>query len=171
MNRSRFLTYLLRHHPEGIGLVLDPGGWVEVDELLVALARHGRPLDRAQLEDLVATSDKQRFERSGSRIRAAQGHSVDVDLGLAPLRPPDVLFHGTHPGALKSIRAEGLLPMDRRLVHLSATADTAEQVGARRGRPVVLRVDAAGAHAVGHPYYRSANGVWLTDRVPPRFLL
>ncbi len=152
-------------------MVLDPGGWVEVHVLLGALAGHGRGVSRAQLENLVASSDKQRFELSGDRIRAAQGHSVDVDLGLEPLRPPGVLFHGTHPGALESIRAEGLLPMGRRLVHLSATPETAEQVGARRGRPVVLRVDAVGAQTAGHPYYRSANGVWLTDRVPPEFIL
>jgi putative RNA 2'-phosphotransferase len=170
VNVSRFLSYVLRHHPEAIGLVLGLGGWVAVDDLLAALAGHGRVLRRAQLEDLVAASDKQRFELSGNRIRAAQGHSVDIDLGLAPLRPPDVLFHGTHPGALAGIRAEGLLPMGRRLVHLSATSETARQVGARRGRPVVLRVNALGAHTAGYPYYRSANGVWLTERVPAEFL-
>ena len=170
MNHSRFLTYLLRHDPAAIGLRLDPGGWAEVDELLAALAQHGRRLDRAALAELVAASDKQRFQMSGNRIRAAQGHSIDVDLGLAPLTPPPLLFHGTHPGALAAIRAEGLLPMSRRLVHLSADSETATKVGARRGRPVILKVDAAAAHADGHPFYRAANGVWLTDHVPPGFV-
>ncbi|GLY31923.1 RNA 2'-phosphotransferase [Kineosporia sp. NBRC 101731] len=170
MNHSRFLSYVLRHRPEVIGLHLDPAGWADVGELRQALASHGRVLTRLDLEALVAASDKQRFQLEDGRIRAAQGHSIDVDLHLEPRVPPEILFHGTHPGALDLIAAGGLLPMGRRLVHLSADEQTARTVGARRGRPVVLRVLALAAHESGHPYYRAANGVWLTDRVPSRFL-
>ncbi|GAA3640948.1 RNA 2'-phosphotransferase [Kineosporia mesophila] len=170
MNHSRFLSYVLRHHPEAIGLHLDAAGWADAGELLQALAAHGRALTRPDLEALVAASDKQRFQLEGGRIRAAQGHSIDVELGLEPLAPPEILFHGTHPGAIAAIAAGGLLPMGRRLVHLSADEQTARTVGARRGRPVVLRVLARAAHRSGHPYFRAANGVWLTDRVPTRFL-
>ncbi|GAB3282291.1 RNA 2'-phosphotransferase [Kineosporia babensis] len=170
MIESRYLSYLLRHHPEAIGLHLDAGGWVDVTELVDALGRHGRVGNREDLEQLVATSDKQRFELRDNRIRAAQGHSLDVDLGLEPLAPPAVLYHGTHPGARLGITTQGLLPMGRRFVHLSADVTTARTVGARRGDPVVLQVDAAAAHQGGHPFYRAANGVWLTDHVPPALL-
>ncbi len=167
---SRYLSYVLRHHPEAIGLTLDPAGWVPIDTLLAALVAHGRPLDRAGLDHLVATSDKKRYEVHNGLIRAAQGHSVDVDLGLPPSEPPAVLFHGTVARNLAAIRAEGLIRGQRRFVHLSPDEDTATVVGARRGRPVILRVDAAGMHADGVVFFRAANGVWLTEHVPPRWL-
>jgi putative RNA 2'-phosphotransferase len=172
VKQSRFLSLVLRHEPDRIGLTLDPGGWVAVDELLAALAAHRRPMTRARLDRVVADNDKQRFafDATGTRIRASQGHSVQVELGYAEAEPPAVLFHGTHPGALAAIRREGLRPMQRHAVHLSPDRETAGRVGARRGRPVVLVVDAARMAAAGHRFRVSANGVWLTDAVPPEYL-
>jgi len=161
---------VLRHHPERIGLALDPAGWIEVDALLAALAAHGRPLRRSELDRMVSTSDKQRFEVHGGRIRAAQGHSIPIDLGLPAMTPPPVLYHGTVDRFLASIRSHGLEPGSRQFVHLSTDEETAAGVGARRGRPVVLRIDAAGLHATGAPFYRAANGVWLTKHVPPQWI-
>ena len=172
VKHSRFLSLVLRHNPGRIGVTLDPAGWVDVDVLLPALAAHRHPLSRAQLDRVVAENDKQRFsfDATGTRIRASQGHSVPVDLGYADAEPPARLFHGTHPGAVAAIRREGLRPMQRHAVHLSADLATATRVGARRGRPVVLTVDAARMAADGHRFRVSANGVWLTDAVPPQYL-
>jgi putative RNA 2'-phosphotransferase len=167
---SRFLSYVLRHRPEAIGIALDGAGWVEVDTLLAALAAHGRPVDRDTLDRLVAGTDKQRLELDGARIRAAQGHSVPVELRLPPVPPPAVLYHGTVARFLPGILATGLYPRSRHHVHLSADIGTARAVGARRGDPVVLRIDAAGMHRDGHAFYRAANGVWLTAHVPPRWI-
>jgi len=164
---SKQLAYVLRHRPESIGITLDDAGWVAIDALLVALAAHGRRITRADLDRVVAGTDKRRFEVDGERIRAAQGHSVLVDLVLDAVEPPPVLFHGTVERFLASILKHGLRPGRRRHVHLSADVQTASTVGARRGTPVVLRIDAAGMHADGHTFYRAANGVWLTDHVPP----
>jgi putative RNA 2'-phosphotransferase len=164
---SKRLSYVLRHQPGSVGLTLDDAGWVGVDALLAALH-----LTRAELEHVVATNDKQRFafDDTGTRIRASQGHSRPVELGYRPEQPPDVLFHGTVERFLPAILAEGLVPGRRHAVHLSPDAVTARSVGGRRGRPVVLRVDAAGMAAAGHTFTRSANGVWLTDTVPPAYL-
>jgi putative RNA 2'-phosphotransferase len=140
--------------------------------LLTALAAHGRNVDFAALERLVAESDKQRFAFSADRrrIRANQGHSVQVDLGLSPAQPPDILFHGTVARFLPSIHELGLLKGGRQHVHLSATRELALIVGARRGAPIVLEVDARAMTNAGHCFYLSTNGVWLTDHVPPQFL-
>jgi len=169
---SKFLSLVLRHDPDRIGLTLDPAGWVEVSDLLAALAARGRPLTREQLDFVVEQNDKRRFafDPTGTRIRASQGHSVPVDLGYADAEPPARLFHGTHPQVLDAIRREGLRPMNRHAVHLSADVETATRVGARRGRPVVLTVDAARMAADGHRFRVSANGVWLTDAVPPEYV-
>jgi len=156
-----------------VGLSLSPDGWAEIDSLLAALARDGRhPLTREQLDALVAADAKQRYsyDPAGRRIRANQGHSLPVDLGLPESAPPAVLHHGTHRGALRAIRRQGLRPMGRHAVHLSADAESAAAVGARRGEPVVLRVDAAGMHRDGHRFQRSENGVWLVAAVPARYL-
>ncbi|TFV48916.1 RNA 2'-phosphotransferase [Blastococcus sp. TF02A-35] len=161
---SKRLSYVLRHRPDSVGLELDPAGWADVDRLLAALH-----LTREQLERVVATNDKRRFELRGDRIRAVQGHSVAVELGYAPERPPPVLFHGTVERFLPSILAEGLRPGRRHAVHLSPDVATARTVGARRGRPVVLRVDAARLADDGTTFSRSANGVWLVDAVPPSY--
>jgi putative RNA 2'-phosphotransferase len=169
---SKRLSYVLRHRPDSVGLTLDPAGWVDVGQLLDALENSGLRLSRADLEHVVATNDKQRFalDASGTRIRASQGHSVEVGLGYAPETPPDELFHGTVERNLPAILSEGLSPGRRHAVHLSADVATARLVGARRGRPVVLRVDSAGLAAAGATFTRSANGVWLVDAVPPAFL-
>jgi putative RNA 2'-phosphotransferase len=169
---SKRLSYVLRHRPDSVGLNLETAGWVDVDALLTALASSGLNLTRADLEHVVATNDKQRFafDPTGTRIRASQGHSIAVGLGYAPETPPDVLFHGTVERFLPGILAEGLRPGRRHAVHLSPDVATARGVGARRGSPVVLRVDAAGLAATGAPFSRSANGVWLVDAVPTAFL-
>jgi putative RNA 2'-phosphotransferase len=169
---SKFLSLVLRHRPEVIGITLDSNGWVSVDELLRALAGQGRLLARAELETIVETSDKRRFALSadGTMIRANQGHSVAVDLALSPELPPDVLFHGTVEHFLPSIRAGGLVKGQRQHVHLSASREVAVSVGQRRGKPYVLAVDAGGMAASGFVFYRSENGVWLTEHVPARFL-
>ena len=169
---SKLLSLVLRHRPDLAGLTLGAGGWVAVDDLLAGLARMGRPLDRAALERIVAGSDKKRFTLSedGARIRAAQGHSIEVDLGLAPSRPPDLLFHGTAEASLPAILAEGLRPEGRQHVHLSPDRTTALVVGRRHGRPVVLRVEAFAMHRDGLPFWQADNGVWLTEAVPPRYL-
>ena len=169
---SKRLSFVLRHHPDSVGLRLDPHGWVQVDALLAALAAHGLELSRAELDRVVATNDKRRFayDGSGTRIRASQGHSVGVDLGYQPQRPPAELFHGTTRRFLEAILADGLLPGRRHAVHLSPDVATARTVGGRRGEPVVLRVDAAAMAADGAVFTRSANGVWLTDAVPARYL-
>ncbi|MGW4223963.1 RNA 2'-phosphotransferase [Streptomyces bauhiniae] len=167
---SKYLSKHLRHQPERIGLTLDPAGWVEIDVLLAAAAAHGFPISRAELDHVVAVNDKRRFAVEGGRIRASQGHTVEVALGLPPATPPPYLYHGTVARSLDAIRAEGLRPMNRHDVHLSADRETATRVGARRGRPVVLAVDAGAMHRDGHVFHVSANGVWLTDAVPPRYL-
>lgn len=167
---SKYLSKHLRHQPERIGLTLDEGGWVEIDALLAAATAHGFHITRDDLDHVVEANDKKRFAVEGSRVRASQGHSVEVDLGLAPATPPPYLYHGTVGRHLDAIRAEGLRPMNRHDVHLSPDRETATRVGARRGRPVVLPVDADAMHRDGHVFRVSANGVWLTQAVPPHYL-
>jgi putative RNA 2'-phosphotransferase len=164
---SKRLSRHLRHDPAALGLTLTPGGWVPVDALVRALA-----ITRAELDEVVEKNNKRRFafDETGTRIRASQGHSVAVDLGLPDAAPPDVLYHGTVAKHLDAIFREGLRPMNRHAVHLSATVETAGIVGARRGKPVILRVDAAAMAAEGHAFQVSANGVWLTPSVPPHHL-
>lgn len=167
---SKYLSKHLRHRPERIGLTLDEAGWVEIETLVAAAAAHGFRFSRDELDHVVARNDKQRFAVDGTRIRASQGHTVAVDLGLAPAAPPAYLYHGTVARSLDAIRAEGLRPMSRHDVHLSPDRETATRVGARRGRPVVLSVDAGAMHRAGHEFRVSANGVWLTAAVPPQYL-
>ncbi len=169
---SKRLSYVLRHAPQSIGVALDREGWVSVERLLDALAQHGELVRRDELETVVRESDKQRFALSadGLLIRANQGHSVDVELGYAPLTPPPLLFHGTVARHLASIREHGLRRGARHHVHLSATRELAELVGRRRGAPIVLEIDAARMAERGHEFFCSENGVWLTSHVPPEFL-
>jgi putative RNA 2'-phosphotransferase len=169
---SKFLSLVLRHRPEHIGLVLDENGWADVDVLIERAGVHGVALTRELIAEIVATSDKQRFalDAAGGRIRANQGHSVDIDLGLEPTEPPAILFHGTAAATVPSIRSAGLKPGNRQHVHLSRDEATAVKVGQRHGRPVVLRVFAGKMWAKGTPFYCSANGVWLTPAVPPEFI-
>lgn len=169
---SRFLSLVLRHKPQSIGLELDRAGWADIDALIARAAAHGVALTRDDITQIVATNDKQRFalDADGRRIRANQGHSVDIDLGLAPATPPARLYHGTAEAALPAIRAEGLTPRRRRHVHLSLDETTARKVGSRHGRPVVLGVRAGAMQAAGEVFYLSANGVWLTAAVAPAFI-
>ena len=169
---SKYLSKHLRHEPERLGLELAPGGWVRIDDLLAACARHHFAITREHLEEVVATSDKQRFsiDATGTLIRANQGHSTAVDLQLEPAVPPPVLYHGTGAPFVETIRSDGLKKMARHHVHLSIDVPTATKVGARHGKPVVFEIDAAAMQRAGHIFYVSANGVWLTDEVPPVYL-
>ena len=170
---SKFLSLVLRHAPETIGLTLDANGWTDVDELVRRANAHGKTLTAADVLRITAESDKKRFTLSEDnlRIRAAQGHSVKVELGLTPVTPPDILFHGTATRFADAIKAEGLKPQSRQQVHLSLDEDTAVKVGQRHGKPIVFRVEAGRMHAEGYLFFRADNGVWLTDAVPPAFLL
>ena len=169
---SRFLSLVLRHDPGRIGLEVDREGWASVADLVERSRLAGLDLTIELVREVVATSDKRRFSLSedGSSIRANQGHSIPVDLGLSPVEPPPELFHGTVPRFLESIRAKGLVPGSRQHVHLSPDAETAARVGRRRGEAVVLRIDAAGLAAGGQDFFLSANGVWLTAAVPAEFI-
>jgi putative RNA 2'-phosphotransferase len=165
---SKRLSYWLRHRPDAAGLELDSAGWTDV-----AAVRRALGPDADRLAEVVATNDKQRFEFStdGARIRARQGHSRAVELGWPRVDPPELLYHGTVERFLPAIRSEGLKPMNRHHVHLSPDRQTAAAVGARRGTPVVLVVQAGKLAASGQPFFLTANLVWLTERVPPEYLV
>jgi putative RNA 2'-phosphotransferase len=169
---SKYLSKHLRHQPERLGLTLEKGGWVRVDDLLAACQRHAFALTRQELEEVVENNDKQRFafDPTGERIRANQGHSVPVDLELVPEAPPALLYHGTGSKSVSAILKTGLKRMARHHVHLSPDVATATRVGARHGRPVVLEIDAASMSQAGFTFGRSQNGVWLVDEVPPAYL-
>lgn len=168
---SRFISMILRHRPEKIGITLDEHGWADVQELINGVNKTHR-LDMEILEEIVRTDDKQRYSFNGDKtlIRANQGHSVPVDVELDEAVPPAVLYHGTAQKYIGSIMKSGLLPRSRLYVHLSKDRETAEKVGARHGSPVVLRIDTERMTADGHVFYISANGVWLTRAVPPEYL-
>lgn len=171
---SKFLSLILRHAPDTIGLTVDAQGWANVAELLARANAHGKRISAEQLREVVATNDKQRFAFSedGLSIRASQGHSLkSVDLALAPVAPPALLYHGTASRFITSIRQGGLKAQARQHVHLSAERATAVAVGTRYGVPVVLTVRAGAMHAAGHLFYRSDNGVWLTGPVPLRYIV
>ncbi len=168
---SKFLSLVLRHRPEALGVHMDAQGWVEVQEL-VAKLNEREPFDRTMLEEIVRTDNKQRysFNADRTRIRANQGHSIQVDLGLTSLMPPDTLYHGTADRFAPAIERQGLLPMQRQYVHLSADVQTALTAGRRHGKPRVYVIDAAAMARDGHTFYRSENGVWLTDAVPYAYM-
>lgn len=170
---SKFLSLVLRHQPELIGITLDASGWVSVSELLRACQAHGQPLTLADLHEVVAHNDKQRFSLSedGQMMRANQGHSVPVELGYSPAIPPDILYHGTVGKFLSSIKEEGLKKGSRHHVHLSPDEETARRVGQRRGKPLILKVESRRMHQRGHQFFRTANDVWLTEHVPPEYLI
>lgn len=169
---SKFLSLILRHEPERVGLKLGEAGWVKVDDLLEAVNRSGFSLTLEQLKHIVATSDKKRFAFSddGLRIRANQGHSVEVDLQYLPQTPPELLYHGTAARFIDGIRKDGLQRMERHDVHLSAETKVTLQVGGRHGKPVLLVIRAGDMHRAGHVFRCSANGVWLANSVPPEFI-
>lgn len=169
---SKTLSYWLRHRPDEAGLTLDTAGWTSVDDVLGALGRAGLPADIDALLRVVEENDKQRFELSPDlqRIRARQGHSVAIELDLAPAPPPALLYHGTVERFLDAIMAEGLRKMRRHHVHLSSTLETAQRVGARRGRAIILEIDASAMSDDGAIFFVTENGVWLTESVAPRYL-
>lgn len=169
---SKSLSYWLRHAPEAVGLSLDGEGWADVMAVLRALRSAGVPADEATLREVVSGSDKQRFELSDdvSRIRARQGHSIEVEAGWVRASPPPLLYHGTVERFLGAILSEGLLPRSRHHVHLSPDIETAKQVGSRRGMPIILEVTAGALAEEGEPFFLSANGVWLVRHVPPKHL-
>jgi putative RNA 2'-phosphotransferase len=164
---SKQLSYILRHHPDSVGLVLDENGWVNVESLLKAVN-----IDRTVLETVVADNDKKRFAFNDDKtmIRASQGHSVKIDLGYEPSVPPAILYHGTASANLKSIQNQGLIKGSRHHVHLSVDTETARNVGMRHGFPAILTVLAGKMVEDGYKFYISENGVWLTEQVPPRYL-
>lgn len=170
---SKYLSKHLRHSPDLLGLELQQGGWVAIAELLVACQKHKFPISEKELKEVVAQNDKKRFsfDPTGTRIRANQGHTVEVDLHLQPTIPPDILYHGTSHHAIEAIAQTGLSKMSRHHVHLSTDIATARNVGKRRGRPVIFALDAAAMHAAGYNFYCSENRVWLVDRVPPEYLV
>ncbi len=169
---SKYLSKHLRHQPERLGLKLLPGGWVAIEDFLAACAEQNFPITRDELDDVVANNDKKRFsyDPTGKLIRANQGHSVEIDLKLAPIIPPQILYHGTAEKSINSILEKGLLKMSRHHVHLSLAKETARRVGMRHGRPVILEINALKMHQDGHTFYRSENNVWLVDNVPPKYL-
>lgn len=168
---SRYLSLILRHKPEVIGITLDEHGWAQVEPLVAGIAKT-RPFSRAMLEEIVRTDEKQRYAFSAdkTRIRANQGHSIPVDVELAEEQPPEYLWHGTGQKYQASISGQGLLPKSRLYVHLSPDVNTALKVGRRHGEPVLYQVASGRMARAGHPFYRSANGVWLAKAVPPEYL-
>jgi putative RNA 2'-phosphotransferase len=169
---SKSLSYVLRHRPDFVGIELEAGGWIPVEALLQAFTQAGHPLTAEVLREVVATSDKQRFELSddGLRIRARQGHSVPIELGYESASPPEVLYHGTAAHNLDSIFEQGLIKGRRHHVHLSTNRQTMIQVAMRHGKPVLLTVQAGQMHADGHAFFVTGNNVWLTDHVPPKYI-
>lgn len=169
---SKFLSYVLRHNPGAMGLHVDEEGWASVDDLMSCAARNGRNLTLTQQKDVVAANNKNRFSLSpqGHRIRANYGHSIEVELGLEPVTPPPVLYHGTAEQAIPSILKDGLKPSGRRYVHLSVDIKAAANVGKRHGDPVVLQVNSGGMNENGFIFYSPATGVWLVDCVPSEYL-
>ena len=169
---GKFISLILRHEPEKIGLQLDDAGWADVNELLIGLKAKNRQISFEQLQELVANNDKKRysFNDDQTRIRANQGHSLTLDLQLEALEPPEQLYHGTATRFLDSILEQGLLKGERHHVHLSLQKETAHQVGGRHGKPVVLKVDSGEMHKKGYVFYCSENMVWLTDQVPTEFI-
>jgi len=171
-NTSKFLSLVLRHKPEEINLKLDSNGWADTDELIEKLNHRGFNINFELLEEVVITNDKQRFSfnEDYSAIRANQGHSVDIDLALKPIKPPELLYHGTVAKFIDAIKTEGLQKMSRRHIHLSRDVDTAKKVGARRGKPVILFIDSGKMADDGYLFFVSENGVWLTDQVPVKYI-
>ena len=169
---SKLMSLILRHKPETINVELDQNGWLAVDDLIAGINRKGIKLDFDKLVEVVETNDKKRFifNDDQTRIRANQGHSISIDLELKPIVPPTELFHGTVEKFLDVIEAEGLKKMSRQHVHLSEELQTAIKVGQRRGKPIILKVQSGKMHEEGHQFFKSENGVWLTDSVPSSYI-
>lgn len=171
---SKFLSYVLRHQPESIGLTLDSEGWADINSLIACASKENQRLDQQIIQAVVESSDKKRFAISedGLCIRAVQGHSTQqVDISFKERMPPDFLYHGTATRFLASIREQGLTPQKRQYVHLSTDKDTAFQVGLRYGKPLALKIKALNMFEQGFKFYQADNDVWLTEQVPYQFIL
>jgi putative RNA 2'-phosphotransferase len=170
---SKFLSYVLRHNPDSIGIQLDNGGWVDVSELLQAAEQKGFPITEGELKTVVKQSDKQRFSfnEDATRIRANYGHSISIELGYNPEVPPNVLYHGTAAKNIKAISVNGLTKGNRQYVHLSPDPETAKSVGQRHGKPLILEVLSGRMHSDGYRFYHSSSNIWLTEYVPPVYLV
>ena len=168
---SKYISLILRHKPEAIGISIDEHGWANVEELIAGVSRT-QPLDMATLERIVAEDEKQRysFNEDKTLIRANQGHSIPVDVELEEVEPPEILYHGTGEKYVASIDEKGLIPKSRLYVHLSPDEDTAKRVGQRHGKPVIYTVKSGEMHRDGISFYRSVNGVWLVKAVPVKYL-
>jgi putative RNA 2'-phosphotransferase len=169
---SKFMSLVLRHNPAVIGVQLDDEGWLSVAKLLDGINAKGIKVDLETLKEIVETNDKKRFafNEDYTFIRANQGHSVQVDVGLASIDPPEFLYHGTVMKFMVTIRADGLKKMSRLHVHLSKDLETATKVGSRRGKPIILEIESKQMHDEGYLFYLSKNGVWLTDHVPAKYI-
>ena len=169
---SKFLSLVLRHKPEEIGLTLEENGWVPVEKLIQACAAYGKTFTLTELREVVETNDKKRFafDETGGKIRANQGHSIEVEIEFEEKTPPAVLYHGTAEQNVGVIFADGLKKMSRHHVHLSSDAETARKVGARHGKPVIFEIDTAAMINEGFRFLVSANDVWLVEEIPPKFL-
>lgn len=168
---SKFISLILRHRPEVIGITLDEHGWANVSELIAGVGRT-HALDMSMLEEIVHTDSKRRYSFSEDKtlIRANQGHSVPVDVELEKVVPPEILYHGTGEKYTASVNVQGLLPMSRLYVHMSPDMDTARKVGQRHGKPVIYVVKSGEMQKTGYDFFRSLNGVWLTKHVPAKYL-
>ena len=171
---SKFLSYVLRHHPESIGIELDPQGWAHLPTLIKKAQQNGKSISRDIVEQIIEKADKQRFtiSQDGKYIRAGYGHSVDVNLNLDPTPPPETLYHGTARHNVDSILEQGLQSQNRNMVHLSASRSDALNVGSRHGKPTLLTIQARAMYQAGHPFYQSDSepGIWLVETVPPGFI-
>lgn len=170
-NTSRFISLILRHKPETIGITLDEHGWADVSELIEGI-RKTQSFNMEMLEEIVRTDNKQRysFNEDKTLIRANQGHSIPVDVELQEVLPPEYLWHGSAQKYFQSIREQGLIPKSRLYVHLSGDMETAVNVGKRHGKPVIFKVHSGDMAKDGYKFYRSVNGVWLTKEVPVKYL-
>ena len=168
---SKYMSLILRHKPDAIGITLDEHGWANVDELIAGIAKDNE-FNMEILEEIVRTDEKQRysFNEDKTLIRANQGHSIPVDVELEEKEPPEILYHGTGEKYVSSIDAQGLIPKSRLYVHLSKDEETAVKVGSRHGKPVIYIVKAKQMYEDGYKFYISANGVWLTKEVPVKYL-
>jgi putative RNA 2'-phosphotransferase len=166
---SKFLSFVLRHKPESIGLTLDPEGWAEIRALI---EKATVAIDLNHLHEVVRDSDKRRFliSSDGLYIRANQGHSIPANLDLKPIRPPEFLYHGTATRFLPNIQNEGIKPQTRQYVHLSKDTETATKVGQRHGKLAILKIASLLMHDEGFDFFQSLNGVWLTKSVPKNYL-
>jgi putative RNA 2'-phosphotransferase len=170
---GRFISLILRHHPEAIGIKLDEHGWADVDELIIGINKSRNKIDMETLERIVRENKKKRysFNENHTKIRANQGHSVKVDVELKEAVPTDILYHGTAARFLNSIKENGIIKQTRQQVHLSADKETAVSVGKRHGKPIVLSIDTIKMREDGYKFYISENGVWLCNDIPWKYII